>query len=74
MCTSSTKAPAPPPKVPEAARTPEAPSAAGGEAPASADARRKRKAAGQSTRSTILTSSRGTQEYGETAQKTLLGS
>ena len=70
MCIGSTpKAPAPAPRLPEAPRTPD---------PTTADAmttdeRRRRAAAGQSGRSTILTSARGVTNGAQTAQKTLLG-
>ena len=69
MCGGSPKAPTPPPELPEAARAP-APSGRSG---AESDERRRRAAAGGSGRSTILTSSRGTDNSGATAQKTLLG-
>ena len=73
MCMGGSRSPAPPPVAPEAAVTPEQPSDAGGSA-VGKDSRRKRKAAGVSNRSTILTSSRGADMTGQTAQKTLLGS
>lgn len=69
MCGGSPSAPAPPPVVPEAPRTPE-PRAGGDQA--SRD-RRRRLAAGGGDRSTILTSASGVSESGATAAKTLLG-
>ena len=69
MCGGSPSAPAPPPELPEAARTPEPSGRSGAEA----DARRRRAAAGGTGRSTILTSSRGTEGAAATQSKTLLG-
>jgi hypothetical protein len=68
MCTSSPSAPAPPPAVPEAPVAPDVGAAVGGDR----DVRRRRAATGGG-RSTILTGSRGIQDGGATAQKTLLG-
>ena len=69
MCGGSPSAPAPPPQLPEAPHAPEARTSEG----RGADERRRRAATGQSGRSTILTSARGVQDGGATAQKTLLG-
>lgn len=69
MCGGRSAAPAPPPRAPEAAQLPVTPSV---RAPREADARR-RAAAGGTGRGTILTSARGVQDGGATAQKTLLG-
>jgi len=69
MCGGSPSAPTPPPAVPEAPRAPVISSRDGAEA----DVRRRRAAAGTADRSTILTSARGVQDGGATAQKTLLG-
>ena len=68
MCSSSPSAPPPPPKAPEAPRLPE-----GTDAASRSDDERRRRAASGTGRSTILTSSRGTQDSGATASKTLLG-
>lgn len=68
MC-SSPKAPVPPPRLPEAPTPPATGSAAGG----AADIRRRRRAAGESTKGTILTGPRGTTDGAATTQKTLLG-
>lgn len=71
MCGGTPSAPPPPARQPEAAQLPEAPSGAGA---ADADARRRALAAGAgASTSTILTSSRGVQNGGATATKTLLG-
>lgn len=69
MCTSSPKAPLPPPIAPEAPVAPDT----GVAATDDRDARRRRAAAGGSSRSTILTGSRGVQNGAATVQKTLLG-
>lgn len=68
MCGGS-RAPTPPPAVPEA---PRAPIADTGEDTKATDRRRRAAAAGRS-RSTILTGSRGVQDGAATATKTLLG-
>ena len=68
MC-GSKSAPKAPPPVPEAPRLPDASTVSAG----GADKRRQRAAAGESTRSTILTSSRGVQNGAATATKNLLG-
>jgi len=70
MCGTPT-APALPPVAPEAPRAPDASTSGASE---NADARRRRAAAGESSRSTILTGARGVEDGGATAQKTLLGS
>ncbi len=69
MCTSS-------PSVDSVAETPEAaetPDVATARISGDADETRRRAAAGTSSRSTILTSSRGTTTSGATQTKTLLG-
>lgn len=71
MCFPSPKtpeAPVIPPKTPEAARAPETPIRRD-----VGDAARRRRAAGGSSRSTILTGARGVTDGAATAQKTLLG-
>lgn len=74
MCIGGRQAaPAPPPRTPEAAQAPEVPTQRVGGAGKTADERRRRAAAGDSGRSTILTSPRGVQDGAATAQKTLLG-
>ena len=70
MCLGSPKAPKTPPPAPEAPQTPE--STTGG-TQADADRRRRASAGGDTDRSTILTSSRGTTNAASTANKTLLG-
>jgi len=65
--------PPPPEKLPEAAVAPETPTQAGGGSTDTRDKSRRRKALGQSARSSILTSSRGVQDGAGTAAKTLLG-
>lgn len=71
MCGGSPSAPLPPAAVPEAPRTPDPVS---GETASDRDKRRRATAAGQSGgRSTILTSSRGTENGAATATKNLLG-
>ena len=69
MCTSSPKAPAAVPILPEA---PTAPNVTGSAAGMSAEERRKRAAAGQS--GNILTSSQGVTGQANTDNKVLLGS
>lgn len=69
MCVGSPKAPEPPPRLPEA---PTPPPAREGAATAAEDIRRRR-AAGGTGRSTILTGPSGVTESGATSQKTLLG-
>lgn len=71
MCGGSPSAPTPPPRAPEAAQLPTTPA---GRGTGEADARRRAAAAGGTGRSTILTTSRGIQDGGAVAQKTLLGS
>lgn len=71
MCLGSTpKAPLPPPALPEA---PQMPNTGSANTQADADRRRRASAGGDSGRSTILTTSRGTTTSGSTATKTLLG-
>lgn len=70
MCGGSPSAPAPPPVTPEAPVTPGP--RTGGSAE-DRDKRRRRAAAGEGGAGTILTSPRGVQDGGATAQKTLLG-
>ena len=70
MCMSSPDAPPPPPEVPEAPRTPDVRESLSTQA---RDAARRRRAAGGSTRSTILTSPQGVASSGAGVQKTLLG-
>lgn len=67
MCGGSPTAPTPPPRLPEAAVAPAPSQRRGG------DERRRRTAAGEDSRSTILTGARGVQDGGATVQKTLLG-
>ena len=69
MCVGGGSTPAPPPKLPEAPRTAEPTGRTG----TSADEKRRRAAAGGSTRSTVLTSSRGITDGATGAAKTLLG-
>lgn len=69
MCGGSPSAPPPPPQLPEAPQVPDS----RGKAGRGSDARRRRAAAGESSRSTILTSARGVQNGSATAVKTLLG-
>jgi hypothetical protein len=71
MCTSSPDAPKPPPRTPEAAQLPTAPTI--GRGGAAVDTRRRRAATGADSRSTILTGARGVQDGAATSQKTLLG-
>lgn len=66
---SAPVAPVAPPAAPEAARAPETPIERGD----TSDSRRRRAASGTGSRSTILTSSRGVQNDGAVATKTLLG-
>ena len=69
MC-GGPSAPTPPPKAAEAPRLPDPSTALGA---TDSDKRRKALAGGESSRSTILTGSRGVQDGAATAQKTLLG-
>jgi hypothetical protein len=68
MCLGSPSAPVPPAQAPEAARAPVTPSRRTGVD----DATRRRRAGGVGE-GTILTGSRGIQDGGTTAVKTLLG-
>ena len=67
MC-GSPSAPTPPPAAPAAPRAPDVSGKLG-----DSDKRRKALASGESSRSTILTSSRGVTDGASVAQKTLLG-
>jgi len=69
MCGGSPSAPTPPPKLPDAPRVPDIRA----RSKAKDDTQRRRAAAGESSNSTILTSTRGVQDGAMTAVKTLLG-
>lgn len=70
MCVGSPSAPTPPPRLPDAPRVPDTKARRKRES----DTQRRRAAAGEGGRSTILTSTRGVQDNGAmTAVKTLLG-
>lgn len=69
MCVGGPRAPSPPPRLPEAPRLADQSGAQMGDA----DARRRRRAAGESTQGTILTGSRGVDQPATGTQKTLLG-
>ena len=69
MCTGTPSAPPPAARLPEAPQAPPSPTGAGGE---SADARRRRVAAGQGRAGSILTGPRGL-EGGAVKAKSLLG-
>jgi len=68
MCGSSS-APTPPPAAPAAPRAPDVSGRLGSDS----DAARRRRASGESSRSTILTSARGVTDGAAVATKTLLG-
>jgi len=70
MCGGSPSAPAPPPRLPEAARAPEARTDGG---TGDRDKRRRAAAGGGGPVGTILTGARGTTGGAATAAKTLLG-
>lgn len=70
MCGGSPSAPPPPPAIPEA---PRAPDISTSQAAGDPDSRRRARATGQGSRSTILTSSRGVSDGAATVTKTLLG-
>jgi len=72
MCVSTSSAPTPPPRVPEAAQAPSV-STADAQTASERDTKRRRAAAGGDSRSTILTGPRGAQDGGTVVQKTLLG-
>lgn len=70
MCGGSPSAPIPPAAIPE---TPRAPDVGSSELSGDEDRKRRARATGAGSRSTILTGSRGVQDGAATTTKTLLG-